>query len=60
MKFKEVVKMIEDNGYILVNSVGSHFKFKKEGYVPITIVQQNREIGKAIIAKIKKSFNKKL
>lgn len=46
LRFREVESIIAHYGYRLVNSKGSHFRFKKPNQPSITIVAHNKKVKK--------------
>lgn len=46
LRFKEIETILYNYGYMLINSKGSHFRFKKEHFLPITIVVHNNKVKK--------------
>lgn len=54
LRFNEVETILYNYGYVLVNSKGSHFRFKKEGFPSITIVSHNKKVKKWYIKDMSK------
>lgn len=46
LRFSEVQGILYTFGYALVNSKGSHFRFKKKGFPSITIVVHAKKVKK--------------
>ena len=46
MRFKEVQAILYNYGYNLMNSKGSHFRFKKKDFPSITIVVHRNKVKK--------------
>ena len=48
---REIIRVLEDNGFILVSQKGSHKKFKKHGRIVI-VPDPKKEIPKGTFASI--------
>lgn len=46
LRFQEVQTILYYFGYKLINSRGSHFRFKKKSFPSITIVVHNKKVKK--------------
>jgi len=46
LRFKEIETILYNYGYVLINSKGSHFRFKKKQFSPITIVVHSNKVKK--------------
>lgn len=46
LRFREVQTILYHFGYELMNSRGSHFRFKKKNFPSITIVVHNKKVKK--------------
>ncbi|MBI2639205.1 type II toxin-antitoxin system HicA family toxin [Candidatus Peregrinibacteria bacterium] len=46
LRFKQVQTILYDFSYKLVNSKGSHFRFKKNNFLSITIVVHSKKVKK--------------
>lgn len=44
--FREIETILYNYGFTLVNSKGSHFRFKKKNFPSITIVVHNKKVKK--------------
>ena len=42
VRFADIIKILEGEGYSLGNTTGSHFVYVKEGSLPITVVRRKR------------------
>jgi predicted RNA binding protein YcfA (HicA-like mRNA interferase family) len=54
MRFKEVETILYNYGYELVNSRGSHFRFKKKDFPSITVVAHGNKVKKWYVKSISK------
>ena len=54
LRFKEVQTILHAYQYKLVNSRGSHFRFKKKNFPSITVVAHNNKVKKWYIKDISK------
>jgi predicted RNA binding protein YcfA (HicA-like mRNA interferase family) len=57
MKVKELIKKLENDGWIFVRQTGSHKHFKKSGVMHIITVPDhgvNEEVRKGLLHKIEK------
>lgn len=52
IRFETLQNLLLHKGYRLTHRRGSHFRFKKEGKTPITIVAHNRKVKKWYVLKI--------
>jgi len=56
MYAKELIKLLEKNGWYKVSQSGSHLKMKKGNQTEIIPIH-NKELGKGLVSKIVKRTN---
>lgn len=54
IKSRDLVKLLEQNGWELDRVRGSHHQFKKEGYIPVTVPHPKKDLPKGLVRKIMK------
>jgi predicted RNA binding protein YcfA (HicA-like mRNA interferase family) len=60
MTGKEVIKLLESNGWKVLRTNGSHFRLGKDGLRTTVPVHGKRELGKGLLATIEKQTGVKL
>lgn len=55
MKSADLIKEVENAGWRLDRVKGSHHVFRKEGMRPVVIPHPKKELGKGIVAAIRKA-----
>jgi predicted RNA binding protein YcfA (HicA-like mRNA interferase family) len=54
MKSADLIKELTAAGFRLESIKGSHHKFKKEGFPPIVVPHPKKDLGKGLVAKLRK------
>ncbi|MVX66948.1 addiction module toxin, HicA family [Clostridium chromiireducens] len=55
MRYREVVKILRKNGYVLVRTAGSHCQYSKVGSPPITVPNHPGDIKIGILKSIERA-----
>ena len=55
MKGADLIKEVENAGWRLDRVRGSHHVFRKEGMRPVVILHPKKQLGKGIVAAIRKA-----
>lgn len=55
MRYREVVKILKKNGYLLARTVGSHCQYVKEGFPTITVPNHPGDLKIGILKSIEKA-----
>ena len=54
MKSADLVRELVHAGFVLVRVRGSHHLFKKAGFPPIIVPHPKKDLGKGLVASIRK------